>query len=60
MADMVDWDLAVSTATRLVRSGPEVTREEAAEAVAELRRHAASARAGLDLLAGRVAACGCR
>ena len=42
MADMVDWDLAVSTATRLVRSGPEVTREEAAEAVAELRRHAAS------------------
>ena len=42
MADMVDWELAVSTATRLVRSGPEVTREEAAEAVAELRRHAAS------------------
>jgi coenzyme F420 biosynthesis associated uncharacterized protein len=42
MADMVDWGLAVSTATRLVRSGPEVSREEAGAAVAELRRHAAS------------------
>ena len=42
MADMVDWSLAVSTATRLVRSGPEVSREEAGAAVAELRRHAAS------------------
>ncbi|QMU67441.1 zinc-dependent metalloprotease [Streptacidiphilus sp. P02-A3a] len=42
MADMVDWGLAVSTATRLVRPGPEVSREEAREAVAELRRHAAS------------------
>jgi coenzyme F420 biosynthesis associated uncharacterized protein len=39
-ADMVDWKLAVATATRLVRPGPEVTREEAREAVAELRRHA--------------------
>ncbi|QMU74898.1 zinc-dependent metalloprotease [Streptacidiphilus sp. PB12-B1b] len=42
MADMVDWSLAVSTATRLVRPGPEVSREEAGAAVAELRRHAAS------------------
>ena len=42
MADMVDWGLAVSTATRLARSGPEVSREEAGKAVAELRRHAAS------------------
>ena len=42
MADMVDWGLAVSTATRLVRSGPEVSRDEARAAVAELRRHAAS------------------
>ncbi|GAA1929942.1 zinc-dependent metalloprotease [Streptomyces sodiiphilus] len=38
--DMVDWNLAVSTATRLARPGPEVTRDEAREAVAELRRHA--------------------
>ncbi|WP_055591412.1 zinc-dependent metalloprotease [Peterkaempfera griseoplana] len=39
-ADMVDWNLAVATATRLVRPGPEITREEAREVVAELRRHA--------------------
>ncbi|MER7620781.1 zinc-dependent metalloprotease [Streptomyces sp. NPDC126503] len=37
---MVDWNLAVATATRLVRPGPEVTRDEAREVVAELRRHA--------------------
>ena len=40
---MVDWNLAVATATRLVRPGPEVTRDEARAAVAELRRHAAEA-----------------
>ncbi|MCK8677882.1 zinc-dependent metalloprotease [Streptomyces lichenis] len=39
-AEMVDWNLAVSTATRLVRPGPEVTRDEARAVVAELRRHA--------------------
>ncbi|MER7111945.1 zinc-dependent metalloprotease [Streptomyces sp. NPDC000229] len=39
-AEMVDWNLAVATATRLVRPGPEVTREEARAVVAELRRHA--------------------
>ncbi|MFD0064205.1 zinc-dependent metalloprotease [Streptomyces sp. NPDC056690] len=37
---MVDWNLAVATATRLVRPGPEVTRDEARATVAELRRHA--------------------
>lgn len=37
---MVDWNLAVATATRFVRPGPEVTREEARAVVAELRRHA--------------------
>ena len=37
---MVDWNLAVATATRLVRPGPEVTKDEAREIVAELRRHA--------------------
>ncbi|MEK9523264.1 zinc-dependent metalloprotease [Streptomyces sp. NPDC087908] len=37
---MVDWNLAVATATRLVRPGPEVGRDEAREIVAELRRHA--------------------
>ncbi|GAA3016327.1 zinc-dependent metalloprotease [Kitasatospora albolonga] len=40
---MVDWDLAVATATRLVRPGPEVTRAEAREVVSELRRHALEA-----------------
>ncbi|MEC4016899.1 zinc-dependent metalloprotease [Streptomyces sp. H27-D2] len=41
-AEMVDWNLAVATATRLVRPGPEVTRDEARAIVAELRRHAKS------------------
>ncbi|MGW1892066.1 zinc-dependent metalloprotease [Streptomyces sp. NPDC002004] len=39
-AEMVDWNLAVATATRLVRPGPEVSRDEARAVVAELRRHA--------------------
>ncbi|MEU6812343.1 zinc-dependent metalloprotease [Streptomyces sp. NPDC046831] len=37
---MVDWNLAVATATRLVRPGPDITRDEARAVVAELRRHA--------------------
>ncbi len=37
---MVDWNLAVATATRLVRTGPDISREEARAVVAELRRHA--------------------
>ncbi|GAA4685241.1 zinc-dependent metalloprotease [Streptomyces chumphonensis] len=37
---MVDWNLAAATATRLVRPGPEVGRDEARAVVAELRRHA--------------------
>ncbi|AOT60231.1 hypothetical protein A4G23_03098 [Streptomyces rubrolavendulae] len=37
---MVDWNLAVATAIRFVRPGPEVSRDEAREVVAELRRHA--------------------
>ncbi|MFJ9415390.1 zinc-dependent metalloprotease [Streptomyces sp. NPDC101227] len=40
--EMVDWNLAVATATRLVRPGPEVSRDEARAIVAELRRHAKS------------------
>ncbi|MGY0017720.1 zinc-dependent metalloprotease [Streptomyces sp. cg35] len=38
--EMVDWNLAVATATRLVRPGPEVSRDEARAVVSELRRHA--------------------
>ena len=34
---VIDWDLAVTTGTRLVRPGPQVSREEARQAVAELR-----------------------
>ncbi|MBF9073559.1 zinc-dependent metalloprotease [Streptacidiphilus fuscans] len=43
--DMIDWDLAVATASRFARPGPEVTREEARAAVAELRAHAREAEA---------------
>lgn len=39
---MVDWNLAVATATRFVRPGPDVSRDEARAVVAELRRHAKS------------------
>ncbi|MGX1884537.1 zinc-dependent metalloprotease [Streptomyces sp. NPDC055287] len=42
-AEMVDWSLAVATATRLVRPGPDVSRDEARAVVAELRRHAKAA-----------------
>lgn len=38
--EMVDWNLAVATASRFMRPGPEVSREEARAVVAELRRHA--------------------
>ncbi len=38
---MIDWDLAVSTATRLAGQGPVVSRHEGTEAVAELRAGAA-------------------
>lgn len=37
---MVDWNLAVATAARLTRPGPEVSRDEARAIVAELRQHA--------------------
>ncbi|CAM5641719.1 hypothetical protein GCM10010329_67030 [Streptomyces spiroverticillatus] len=37
---MVDWKLAVATATRFVRPGPDISRDEARAVVAELRRHA--------------------
>ncbi|HEX7188784.1 MAG TPA: zinc-dependent metalloprotease [Actinomycetes bacterium] len=40
---MVDWDLAVSTGTRLVRPGPQVTHEEARQAVSDLREYARQA-----------------
>ncbi|OHV32992.1 MULTISPECIES: zinc-dependent metalloprotease [Pseudofrankia] len=39
----VDWDLAVATARKLVRPGPQLTRAEADEVVTELRRLAVEA-----------------
>ncbi len=41
--DLVDWNLAVSTARRLTRPGPEVSRAEARSVVADLRSLAAEA-----------------
>jgi coenzyme F420 biosynthesis associated uncharacterized protein len=38
MAQFVDWDLAAATAGALGKSGPRVTFQEAADAVADLRR----------------------
>jgi coenzyme F420 biosynthesis associated uncharacterized protein len=40
---MVDWDLAVTTGTRLVRPGPQVSADEARAAVDDLRRFAVQA-----------------
>ena len=37
---MVDWTVALNTATRLVKPGPEISREGAAAVVAELRSYA--------------------
>jgi coenzyme F420 biosynthesis associated uncharacterized protein len=41
-ADMVDWDLAVMTAQRLMRPSPEIGPDEARQAVSELRAGAAA------------------
>jgi len=38
MVQFVDWDLAAATAGALGKSGPKVSLEEAADAVADLRR----------------------
>ncbi len=42
---MIDWKLALSTATRLTKPGPEMSAAEVAEAVAELREGAARSEA---------------
>src|SRR6187200_1236902 len=44
-AEMVDWELAVSTARRMMRPGPEVSRDEAQRVVDELRAGAAASTA---------------
>jgi len=52
---MVDWDLAVTTGTWLVRPGPVITRPEAAAAVADLRRYAEQAQGHVRDYTGLVA-----
>jgi coenzyme F420 biosynthesis associated uncharacterized protein len=52
---MVDWDLAVTTGTRLVRPGPVVSREEARAAVSDLHRFAEQAQAHVRNYTGLVA-----
>jgi coenzyme F420 biosynthesis associated uncharacterized protein len=51
-ASLVDWDLAARTARTLQGPGPETSREEAAEVVAELHRAAATAVAHVEALTG--------
>ena len=43
MTQYVDWKFAKSTGARLVPPGPDVSEDEAAEAVAEIRELAAAA-----------------
>jgi coenzyme F420 biosynthesis associated uncharacterized protein len=49
---MVDWSVAVSTARRLVKPGPEVTLSAAEQAVAQLRASAARAEAYVVAVTG--------
>ena len=51
-SSLVDWDLAGRTARRLVKSGPDTSREEAAAVVAELHAAAATAVAHVEALTG--------
>src|SRR3954466_2330028 len=51
-SSLVDWDLAGRTARRLVKPGPETSREEAAAVVDELHRAAATAVAHVEELTG--------
>ncbi len=52
---MVDWDLAVTTGTWLVRPGPVISREDARTAVADLRRYAEQAQGHVRDYTGLVA-----
>jgi coenzyme F420 biosynthesis associated uncharacterized protein len=53
--DLIDWDLAVATGTRLVRPGPQVTPEVARAVVHELRVHAGAAQGHVRDYTGLVA-----
>ena len=52
---MVDWTVALNTATKLVKPGPEISRTGAAEVVAELRAAAVRAEAYVTEVTGLVA-----
>jgi uncharacterized protein (DUF2342 family) len=52
---MIDWDLAVATANRMLRTGPEVSREEAEQVVGDLRQGAADSTAHVRDYTGLVA-----
>jgi coenzyme F420 biosynthesis associated uncharacterized protein len=41
--EVIDWELAIATANRLVKPGPQVRPEEAAGVVSDLRKYAAEA-----------------
>jgi len=51
-AGMVDWDLAVATANRLMSPGPDVSRSEAEAAVESLHRSAAVAAGHVERVTG--------
>src|SRR3954454_20836988 len=51
-SSLVDWDLAGRTARRLVKPGPDTSREEATAVVEELHRAAATAVAHVEALTG--------
>jgi coenzyme F420 biosynthesis associated uncharacterized protein len=52
MAQFVDWDLAAATAGALGKTGPRVTREEAGDVVADLRRLAEDAAGHVESYTG--------
>src|ERR1700709_654914 len=51
-ATMVDWTIALNTARKLVKAGPDISREGAAEAVASLRVAAGRAEAYVTEVTG--------
>jgi coenzyme F420 biosynthesis associated uncharacterized protein len=52
---MIDWDLAVATAKRMMRAGPDVSREEAQQIVGDLRQGAADSTGHVRDYTGMVA-----
>src|SRR5436190_24063340 len=55
---MVDWTVALNTATRLVKPGPEISRKDAEAVVAELRGFANRAESYVREVTGMEAASG--